>query len=101
MSANEPLNARGLRVSGNLVILGRLVEALSINLEPSHFLLSFPICRRGFLLSGLLVFFYPFVTHFTNTRSCRCGQATKPSRSEAGFVHVMQGFDMLENCLSW
>ena len=68
MRANEPLNARQLRVSGILVILGLLVEALTLVWNhPLAFSLSLFV-GGGFLLSGILVFLYTFVTHFVKGR---------------------------------
>ena len=68
MRANEPLNARRLRVSGILVILGLLVEAFTLVWNhPLAFSLSLFV-GGGFLLSGILVFLYTFVTHFVKGR---------------------------------
>jgi hypothetical protein len=68
MRANEPLNPRQLRVSGILVILGLLVEAFTIAWNhPLAFSLSLFV-GGGFLLSGILVFLYTFVTHVVKGR---------------------------------
>ena len=68
MRANEPLNARRLRVSGILVILGLLVEAFTLVWNhPLAFSLSLFV-GGGFLLSGIIVFLYTFVTHFVKGR---------------------------------
>ena len=64
MKANEPLNPRLLRVSGILVILGLLVEALTLVWNhPIAFSVSLFV-GGGFLVSGIMVFLYTFVTHF-------------------------------------
>ena len=68
MRANEPLNARQLRVSGILVILGLLIEAFTLVWNhPIAFSLSFFV-GGGFLLGGIIVFLYAFVTHFVKGR---------------------------------
>ena len=69
MRANQPWNARGLRVSGILVILGLLVEALTLVWNHPISFSLFLFVGGGFLLSGILVFFYTFVTHFMKSRS--------------------------------
>jgi hypothetical protein len=68
MRANNPLNARQLRVSGILIILGLLIEAFTLvwnhPIEFSLFLVG-----GGFMLGGIIVFLYTFVSHFVKGRS--------------------------------
>ena len=68
MRASEPLNARGLRVSGILVILGLLVEALTLIWHHPISFYLFLLVGGGFLLSGIIVFLYTFVTHYLRRR---------------------------------
>jgi hypothetical protein len=64
MMENEPLNPRLLRVSGILVILGLLVEAFTLGWNhPIAFSVSLFV-GGGFVVSGIMVFLYTFVTHF-------------------------------------
>jgi hypothetical protein len=68
MRANEPLNTRQLRVSGILLILGLMVEAFTLVWNhPIAFSLSLFV-GGGFLLSGIIVFLYAFVSHFVQHR---------------------------------
>ena len=68
MRASEPLNASGLRVSGILVILGLLVEALTLIWNHPISFSLFLLVGGGFLLSGIIVFLYTFITHFLRRR---------------------------------
>jgi hypothetical protein len=69
MKANEPLNARQLRVSGILLILGLLVEAFTLVWNhPIAFSLSLFV-GGGFLLGGIIVFLYTLAMHFVKGRS--------------------------------
>ena len=69
MRANEPLNARGLRLSGILVILGLLVEAMTLIWNHPISFSLFLFVGGGFLLSGIIVFLYTFVTHYLRRRT--------------------------------
>jgi hypothetical protein len=68
MRANQPLNARQLRVSGILVILGLLIEAFTLVWNHPITLWLFVI-GCGFVLTGIIVFLYTFVAHFVKGRS--------------------------------
>ncbi len=68
MRANQPLNARQLRVSGILVILGLLIEAFTLVWNHPITLWLFVI-GGGFVLTGIIVFLYTFVAHFVKGRS--------------------------------
>lgn len=68
MRANEPLNPRLLRVSGILVILGLLVEALTLVWNHPMAFWLFVFGGGCFLLSGIIVFLYTFVGHFVKGR---------------------------------
>lgn len=67
--ANEPLNSGQLRISGVLLILGLLVEALPLVWShPIAFSLLLFI-GGGLVLSGIIVFLHTVITHFVKTRS--------------------------------
>lgn len=68
MKANEPLNSRHLRVSGVLLILGLLVEGLS--LLWNHPLAPYFFFYVGLvlLIAGVGVFVYAFVMHLLKRR---------------------------------
>ena len=63
MSANEPLNAKQLRVSGILVILGLLVEGASLLWNHPISFWLFLFVGGGFLMSGIMVFLYTLIGH--------------------------------------
>jgi hypothetical protein len=68
MRANEQLNSKQIRVSGVLLILGLLIEALTLVWDhPISWL--FVLVGGGFLLSGIAVFLYSLVTPFLKVRS--------------------------------
>jgi apolipoprotein N-acyltransferase len=64
MRVDEPLNPRLVRVSGSLLVLGLLVEGVSLIWR--HPLAAYLFFYVGLilLLSGFAVFVYCFVAHF-------------------------------------
>ncbi len=66
--ANEPLNAKQLQVSGILLILGLLIEALTLVWNHPISFWVFLFVGGGFLLSGIMVFLYTFIVHFLRAR---------------------------------
>ena len=66
--ANEPLNAKQVRVSGILLILGLLIEALTLVWNHPISFWVFLFVGGGFLLSGIMVFLYTFIIHFLRAR---------------------------------
>jgi hypothetical protein len=61
MNASEQRMARYLRISGVLIILGLLVEALSlIRIHPLSFL-AFMFIGGGFIAAGVVTFLYSLV----------------------------------------
>ena len=68
MRANEPLDARHVRVSGILLILGLFVQGLSFLLTPRIGFRLFLYVGGGFLLSGVVVFLYSLLTYFVRRR---------------------------------
>jgi hypothetical protein len=67
--ANEQLNSKQIRVSGILVILGLLIEALTLVWNHPISFWLFVLAGGGFLLSGIAVFLYCLVTPFLKARS--------------------------------
>ena len=55
-------------MSGILVILGLLVEALTLIWKHPISFYLFAFVGGGFLLSGVIVFLYALVTHFLGRR---------------------------------
>jgi hypothetical protein len=68
MRANEPFNARHLRVSGILLIVGLLVEGVSLLWNHPIAFDLFLYVGGVFFLSGIAVFLYSLVTHFLRRR---------------------------------
>jgi hypothetical protein len=66
--ANEPLDAKQLRVSGILLIVGLLVETLTLVWNHPISFRVFLFVGAGFLLSGIVVFLYTFIAHFLRER---------------------------------
>jgi hypothetical protein len=66
--ANEPLNAKQLRVSGILLILGLLIEGLTLVWNHPISFSVFLFVGGGFLLSGIVVFLYTFIAHFVRAK---------------------------------
>jgi hypothetical protein len=61
MNASEPRVTRYLRISGVLIILGLLVEALSlIRIHPLSFL-AFMFIGGGLLAAGVVTYLYSLV----------------------------------------
>ncbi len=61
MNASEPRMTRYLRISGVLIILGLVVEALSlIRIHPLSFL-AFMFIGGGLLAAGVLTYLYSLV----------------------------------------
>ena len=68
MRADEPLNVKQLRVSGFLLILGLLIEGLTLVWNHPISFWVFLFVGGGFLLSGIVVFLYTFIAHFLTAR---------------------------------
>ncbi len=66
--ANEPLNAKQVRVSGILLILGLLIEALTLVWNHPISFWVFLFVGGGFLLIGIVVFLHTFIVHFLRAR---------------------------------
>jgi hypothetical protein len=69
MRANEQLNSKQIRVSGILLILGLLIEALTLVWNHPISFWLFVLVGGGFLLSGIAIFLYSLVTPFLKVRS--------------------------------
>ena len=68
INANEPLNVKQIRMSATLLILGLLIEGLTLVWNHPISFWVFLFVGGGFVLSGIVVFLYTFIAHFLRGR---------------------------------